>query len=173
MNSTYRARGWRVGEAAPVTICRAYARRSFSSFASRFGAARQVASAAPRFTPRNPAPTLAAHFLPSRLASARLGKSLRLRLASRLETPRLRSPLIFFLRVSLRRGSASRFGCASLHASKPRAYARRSWSSFASRFGAARQVASAAPRLTPRNPAPTLAAQPRPRARPLLRALAP
>src|SRR5262247_2300751 len=64
MNSTYRARGWRVGEAASVTICRAYARRSFSSFASRFGAARQVASAAPRFTPRNPAPTLAAHGRP-------------------------------------------------------------------------------------------------------------
>src|SRR5262249_56300463 len=79
---------------------RAYARRSFSSFASRFGAARQVASAAPRFTPRNPAPTLAAHFLPSRLASARLGKSLPLRLASPLETPRLPPPLPFFLRRS-------------------------------------------------------------------------
>src|SRR5262249_26456710 len=136
---------------------RAQARPPFSSFPSPFCAARLCSSAPPPFTPPNPPTPAHPASHPLTLPAppphaARPGPPLRLASSSPLHPPALPSPLIFFLRVSLRRGSASRFGCASLHASKPRAYARRSFSSFASRFGAARQVASAAPRFTPRNP---------------------
>src|SRR5262245_36304603 len=66
--------------------------------------------------------------------------------------------LTFFLRASLRRGSAARSAVLRSQASKPRACARRSFSSLAPRSRAARRLAPLYSARKPRNPAPALAA---------------
>src|SRR5262249_36634156 len=103
------------------------------SFAPRPGAARRLASLHSARKPRNPAPALAAHPVPSRLAPARLGGSRRCTPLASLETPRLRSPLILFLRGLLRRGSAARVAALRSQASKPRARPPRPSASFPAR----------------------------------------
>src|SRR5262249_45205491 len=97
----------------------ACAGRSSCPFAPCSGAARRLASLHSARKPRNPAPALAAHPVPSRLAPARLGGSRRCTPLASLETPRLRSPLMVFLRGSLPRRSAGRLACPPPPAAEP------------------------------------------------------